>query len=114
MADCIFCKIATGEIASTKVHEDDLVVAFRDINPQAPTHVVLIPRRHVASLDALVQADDAVIGHLVRTAAEIAQKERIAGLGYRLVSNCGPAAGQSVEHVHFHLLGGRSMRWPPG
>lgn len=114
MADCIFCKIAAGEIPSTKVYEDEIVVAFRDINPQAPTHIVIIPRKHVSSLDTLATVDDAMVGHLVRTAAVIARKENIAVSGYRLVANNGAAAGRSVDHIHFHLLGGRSLRWPPG
>jgi len=114
MSDCIFCKIISGEIPSEKVHEDEVVVAFRDINPQAPTHIVIIPRKHVPSLDDLVAQDDSVMGHLVRMSAQIARSEDIAEGGYRLVGNCGAAAGQSVDHVHFHLLGGRQMEWPPG
>jgi histidine triad (HIT) family protein len=114
MADCIFCKIAAGEVPANKVHEDDRLVAFRDISPQAPTHLVLIPRKHVASLNELSEADDSIVGHLVRVAGDLARRERIAERGYRLVANCGPEAGQSVDHVHFHLLGGRSLRWPPG
>ncbi len=112
--DCIFCRIIAGDIPSKKAHEDEVVVAFHDINPQAPTHIVIIPRKHVSSLDALVPEEDGAIGHLVRVAAQIARNEGIAGSGYRLVANCGSAAGQSVDHVHFHLLGGRAMRWPPG
>jgi histidine triad (HIT) family protein len=114
MAECIFCKIASGDLESTIVHQDDMVVAFRDINPQAPTHIVLIPRKHVPSLDDLGHDDDRMVAHLVRTASQLAHNENIAQSGYRLVSNCGPAAGQSVEHLHFHLLGGRSLTWPPG
>ena len=114
MAECIFCKIAKGETPAIVVHEDELVVAFRDINPRAPTHILLIPRRHVASLNELGEEDDAVIGHLVRVAGRLAGGEEIADRGYRLVANCGREAGQSVDHVHFHLLGGRSLGWPPG
>ena len=114
VADCIFCKIAAGEIRSDIVHQDERVVAFRDINPQAPTHVVLIPRQHVASLNDLGAQHDEVIGYLVRVAAQIAEDEGFAKQGYRIVANCGPAAGQSVDHVHFHLLGGRPLGWPPG
>jgi len=114
MSDCIFCKIIAGEIPSERVHEDEVVVAFRDINPQAPTHVVIIPRKHMPSLDDIVSQDDIILGHIVRMAAQIARSEGIAEGGYRLVANCGAAAGQSVDHVHFHLLGGRQMEWPPG
>jgi len=114
MAECVFCKIARGEIPATIVHEDEHVVAFRDLHPKAPTHIVLIPRRHVASLNDLGEEDDAVVGHLVRVAAKLAGDEEIAGRGYRLVANCGRDAGQSVDHVHFHLLGGRALGWPPG
>ena len=114
MAECVFCKIARGEIPATIVHEDEHVVAFRDLHPKAPTHIVLIPRRHVASLNDLGEEDDAVVGHLVRVAAKLAGDEEIAGRGYRLVANCGRDAGLSVDHVHFHLLGGRALGWPPG
>ncbi len=114
MAECVFCKIAAGELPATKVHEDEVVVAFRDINARAPTHILIIPRRHVVSLNALTPEDDASVGHLVRVAARIAQQEHIADTGYRLVANCGSDGGQSVDHVHFHLLGGRAMAWPPG
>ena len=114
MAECVFCKIAQGEMPATIVHEDEHVVAFRDLHPKAPTHIVLIPRRHVASLNDLGEEDDAVVGHLVRVAAKLAGDEEIAGRGYRLVANCGRDAGQSVDHVHFHLLGGRALGWPPG
>jgi histidine triad (HIT) family protein len=114
VADCIFCKIAAGEIKSNIVHQDEQVVAFRDINPQAPTHIVVIPRVHVASLNNLGPEHDHVVGYLVRVAAQIAEDEGFSEQGYRIVANCGPDAGQSVDHVHFHLLGGRSLRWPPG
>lgn len=114
MSDCLFCKIASGDLASTVVHQDDIVVAFRDINPQAPTHIVLIPRKHIPSLSDLTDSDGGILGHLIRIAADIAHTEGIADDGYRLVANCGPAAGQSVDHLHFHLLGGRNLAWPPG
>ena len=114
MSDCLFCRIASGDLASAIVHQDDTVVAFRDINPQAPTHIVLIPRKHIPSLSNLEDTDDGALGHLVRIAAAIAHTEGIANDGYRLVANCGPAAGQSVDHLHFHLLGGRNLAWPPG
>ena len=112
--DCIFCRIAAGEVPATVVHEDELVVAFRDLKPKAPTHVLLIPRKHVASLNAVSQEDEATLGHIVRVAARVAESEGLADRGYRLVANCGPEAGQSVDHVHFHLLGGRALGWPPG
>lgn len=111
---CLFCRIVAGEIPSTKVHEDDLVLAIRDIAPQAPTHVLLMPRRHVASLADLTDADAALLGRLFAVSAEIARAEGIETDGYRVVSNHGRAAGQSVEHLHLHLLGGRAFAWPPG
>ncbi|MBN1459620.1 MAG: histidine triad nucleotide-binding protein [Armatimonadetes bacterium] len=114
MADCLFCRISSGELESSIVHQDDVVVAFRDINPQAPTHIVLIPRKHIPSLSHIANIDDGIVGHIIRIAAMIAQTEGIADDGYRLVANCGPAAGQSVDHLHFHLLGGRNLSWPPG
>ena len=114
MAECVFCKIAGGELPATKVHEDEAVVAFRDINARAPTHILIIPRKHVASLNHLGQEDDATMGQLLRVAAQIAKQEDIADTGYRLVANCGSDGGQSVDHVHLHLLGGRRMTWPPG
>lgn len=111
---CIFCRIAAGEIPANKVHEDDEVVAFRDLNPQAPTHVLIIPRRHVASLAAAGEADQALLGRLMLAARTIAQREGIANDGYRVVTNSGELGGQSVFHIHLHLLGGRPMTWPPG
>jgi histidine triad (HIT) family protein len=114
MASCIFCRIASGEIASDIVYKDDEVVAFRDLNPQAPSHVLLIPRKHMPSLGELSADDDAIIGRLVRIVSQLAETEGIAADGYRLVANCGANAGQSVDHVHFHLLGGRRFAWPPG
>ncbi len=111
--DCILCRIAAGEVPATKVHEDELVVAFRDLHPKAPTHVLVIPRKHVPSLNALSAEDDATIGHLVRVAAQVAADEGRADRGYRLVANCGPDGGQSVDHLHLHLLGGQPMGWPP-
>jgi len=114
MAECIFCRISSGEIAADIVYQDETVVAFRDINPRAPTHMLLIPRHHITSLRALTDEHDALIGHLVRVAARLAEEANIADQGYRLVANCGPQAGQSVDHVHFHLLGGRNLGWPPG
>ena len=114
MADCLFCKIVAGQIPATIVFQDDHVVAFKDITPRAPTHVLIVPRRHIASLNDLVTDDDALVGEMVRTAATIASKEGLADRGYRTVFNCNADAGQTVFHIHLHLLGGRTMAWPPG
>ena len=114
MADCLFCKIIEGQIPSAMVHSGDRVVAFKDINPQAPTHVLVLPRRHIATLNDLTEADDGLVGELVRTAAMIAKKNGHAEAGYRTVFNCNADAGQTVFHIHLHLLGGRKMTWPPG
>lgn len=110
--DCLFCRIVRGEIPAAVVHKDDHVVAFRDINPQAPVHVVIVPREHVASLNDATDAD--MLGRLSLAASEIARREGIADSGYRTVVNTNRAAGQTVFHIHLHLLGGRSMAWPPG
>ena len=110
--DCLFCRIVRGEIPATVVHRDDHVVAFRDINPQAPVHVVIVPREHVASLNDATDAE--MLGRLSLAASEIARREGIADAGYRTVVNTNRAAGQTVFHIHLHLLGGRSMAWPPG
>jgi len=112
-ADCLFCRIAAGEIPATKVHEDDLVLAIRDINPQAPTHVLVMPVAHVASAAELADADAPLLGRLFAVAADLARREGLDG-GWRLVTNVGRDAGQSVDHLHLHLLGGRPMAWPPG
>ena len=111
---CLFCRIAREEIPSRTVYSDDDVVAFEDVNPQAPTHILVIPRRHIASTDALTPADNAAMGAVVTRAAAIARDMGFAADGYRLVLNCGEAAGQTVFHIHLHLLGGRSFHWPPG
>ena len=111
---CLFCRIVADEIPSTRVFEDDLVIAFRDIAPRAPTHILLIPRRHIASAADLVEADGPLLGRLFGTAADVARSEGIADGGYRLVSNVGRWGGQTVDHLHFHLMGGRSFDWPPG
>ncbi len=116
MADpnCIFCRIAAGEIPAKIVRQDDDTVAFRDLNPQAPTHVLVIPRKHIPSVNVLQGDDAALIGRLFLAAKEIAREEGVAASGYRMVINAGPNAGQSVEHIHLHLLGGRGLAWPPG
>jgi histidine triad (HIT) family protein len=112
MSDCLFCRIAAGEIPSDRVLEDDEIIAFRDISPRAPTHVLVIPRRHVADLQSLTDADADLAAALFRGVREVASN---AGLrSYRVVSNVGAEAGQSVDHLHLHVLGGRPMSWPPG
>lgn len=111
---CLFCRIVAGTVPSTRVHEDDVVVAFRDIAPRAPTHILVIPRDHVTSAADLTEADGPMLGRLFGVAAELARGEGIAEDGYRLVSNVGRWGGQSVDHLHFHLLGGRPFEWPPG
>jgi histidine triad (HIT) family protein len=114
MNDCLFCKIVTGDLPADIVLQDDDVIAFRDINPKAPTHILVIPRQHVATLNDLKTTDAELVGKLYLTASRIAADEGIADAGYRTVMNCNEAAGQSVFHIHLHLLGGRPMAWPPG
>ena len=114
MQDCPFCRIASGGSPSRKVYADDDIFAFEDINPQSPVHLLVIPRRHVATLNDLRAGDDALVGRLVRVAAQLAADRGIASGGYRLVLNCNADAGQSVWHLHVHLLGGRTLKWPPG
>ena len=113
-AQCLFCRIANGEIPSKKVYEDDDVYAFHDINPQAPTHVLVIPRKHIPMLNDLTAADAATIGTTIVRASEIARELRLHDDGYRLVINNGEGAGQTVFHIHVHVLGGRNFGWPPG
>ena len=112
--DCIFCKIVAGEIPAAKVYEDERAVAFGDINPQAPTHALVIPRAHVASLSDASESDEALLGHLLHVAARVAREAGHADSGFRTVINTGAGAGQSVFHVHVHVLGGRRLTWPPG
>ena len=114
VADCLFCRIAAGTIPSDRLHEDDLVVAFRDIAPRAPTHILLISRRHIASAADLTEADGPLLGRLFAVAADLARTAGIAEGGYRLVSNVGRWGGQTVDHLHVHLMGGRAFDWPPG
>ena len=114
MSDCLFCKMVSGEIQPDVVYEDDDVLAFRDVNPQAPTHVLVIPKTHIATTNDLDVDNVAVVGKLYLAAKQIAEEEGIAEPGYRMVMNCNPGAGQSVYHIHLHLLGGRPMNWPPG
>lgn len=111
---CLFCKIIGGEIPGDLVHQDELCVAIRDLNPQAPTHVLVIPREHIESLDDASTRDETVLGHVLRIGARIANDEGHSETGYRTVINTGAGAGQSVFHLHVHVLGGRPMNWPPG
>lgn len=111
---CVFCQIAAGQAPATIVYEDDRAVAFRDISPQAPVHILIVPREHISGPLEVTDANAALVGHLVAVAARVAQQEGLAGDGYRLVLNQGHHGGQSVFHLHMHLLGGRHMRWPPG
>ena len=111
---CLFCDIASGKIPSRKAHEDDHVLAFHDIHPQAPSHVLVIPKKHIASLVDLGEGDDALVGRVVRTGAELSRKLGLHERGFRLVFNCGDDAGYSVYHLHMHLVGGRKLGWPPG
>lgn len=112
-ADCLFCKIAAKQIPAKMVYEDPEIFAFEDIGPQAPTHLLICPRKHLASLEDAAEGDETMLGRLQTVAAKLARERNLAG-GYRTVINTGPDAGQSVAHLHVHLLGGRSMRWPPG
>ncbi|HET6654696.1 MAG TPA: histidine triad nucleotide-binding protein [Gammaproteobacteria bacterium] len=114
MTDCLFCKIAAGELNADIVFQDDDVVAFRDINPQASTHILIVPRRHIPTINDLTDEDAPLVGRLSMVARDLAAQEGIAEDGYRVVMNCMEGAGQSVWHVHMHLLGGRPLGWPPG
>jgi histidine triad (HIT) family protein len=112
--DCLFCKIVEGTVPASIVHRDEHLTAFKDINPQAPLHVLIVPRRHIDSLNALGPEDDDLVGEMVRRAAAIAREHGVADTGYRTVFNCNADAGQTVFHIHLHVLGGRAMSWPPG
>jgi len=114
MADCLFCKIINRDIPASVLYEDDSVLAFSDVNPQAPTHILLVPKRHISSLNDLTPEDDQLVGELIRRATAIATARGIATSGFRTVFNTNRDAGQTVFHIHLHLLGGRSMHWPPG
>ena len=113
-ADCLFCRIVAGEVPADVVHQDDRAVVIRDLNPQAPTHLLVIPREHLESLDDASQKDEALLVHLLRVAARVANDAGLGEGGYRTVINNGAGAGQSVFHLHVHVLGGRPMNWPPG
>ena len=112
--ECIFCKIVAGEIPASKVYDDDQVLAFNDINPQAPTHVLVIPKRHIESLATVAPDDGQLLGHLLTTASRLARETGLAERGYRVVLNIGQDGGMAVYHLHAHILGGRRMDWPPG
>jgi histidine triad (HIT) family protein len=113
-SDCLFCKIVAREVPADVVHESETILAFRDIQPKAPTHILLIPKEHLASIAEVGEDHADVLGELARAAAHLAKAEGIDRSGWRLVTNVGPDAGQSVDHLHFHLLGGRKLAWPPG
>lgn len=113
MENCLFCKIITGEIPTKKVYEDDKVLAFGDINPQAPVHILIIPKKHIAGLDDVKEDDISLLGHIQIVASKLAKDNKLVD-GYRLINNCGIDGGQTVQHLHYHLLGGRTFGWPPG
>lgn len=113
MSDCIFCRIAARQVPSSIIYEDEMVLAFKDINPQAPVHLLVIPREHIPSLDDVEERHTAALARLLLVLKDLARRNGLED-GYRVVNNCGPRAGQTVHHLHFHLLGGRDMNWPPG
>ena len=112
--NCLFCKIVAGEIPSTKVYEDDKVLAFRDIDPQAPQHIIIIPKEHISSANEITEENSSVVAKIFESAAKIAKEQGFSENGYRIVNNCGEDGGQTVGHIHFHLLAGRNLGWPPG
>ncbi len=114
MSECLFCRIVEGNLPASIVFQDERLIAFEDINPQAPTHLLIVPRRHVATLNELTAEDDGLVGEMIRRAAAIAKDRGIAEGGFRTVFNCNAGAGQTVFHIHLHLLGGRPLEWPPG
>jgi histidine triad (HIT) family protein len=114
MDECIFCKIIKGEIPCKKVYEDDSVLCFNDINPEAPVHVLIIPKTHISSINDLKEEHSNLMGHIFIVAAKLAKELNISDEGYRIVTNCGEKAGQTVPHIHFHMLAGRNLQWPPG
>ncbi|MBI5209449.1 MAG: histidine triad nucleotide-binding protein [Elusimicrobia bacterium] len=113
MSDCLFCRIVARQIPAEVVYEDDLALAFKDVDPQAPTHVLVVPKRHIPALSETTDDDAALLGHLQRVACRISKDNALSG-GFRVVANNGRGAGQSVDHLHYHVLGGRAMKWPPG
>lgn len=114
MPECIFCKIVNGDIPADKVYEDDKVIAFNDVNPQSPTHVLIIPKEHIPSTNNIDENNSQIISHIFIVISKIVKEKGLENQGYRIVNNCGEFGGQTVEHVHFHLLGGRQLQWPPG
>ncbi|HJN16498.1 MAG TPA: histidine triad nucleotide-binding protein [Armatimonadota bacterium] len=114
MSDCLFCKIVAGEIPAEVVAEDDRVLAFKDINPGAPVHLLVIPKRHVANSSTVEEADEALVGHVVRVGCQVASEAGLSESGFRLVLNNGRDAGEAVNHLHLHVIGGRALDWPPG
>ncbi|MCL5062180.1 MAG: histidine triad nucleotide-binding protein [Nitrospiraceae bacterium] len=114
MSDCIFCKIAEKKIPARIVYEDEHAIAFEDVNPQAPVHTLVIPKKHISTLLDLKEEDNDLVGHLLKVANKIAKDKGIAERGFRVVTNCNPESGQTVYHIHLHILGGRQMHWPPG
>lgn len=113
-SDCLFCKIVAGDIPTEFIYENDHIIAFKDINPQAPTHHLIIPKKHIAMINDLNKKDEALVGKMFLAARDIANQENVANDGYRTVINCGESAGQTVFHIHLHLLAGRLLSWPPG
>lgn len=114
MTDCLFCKIRDGEIPAETVYENDDILAFKDVNPHAPTHILIVPRKHISTINDLQDSDAAIMGKMMLAAQDIASAEGLAEAGYRLVINTNADAGQTVFHIHMHLMGGRNMAWPPG
>ena len=114
MTDCIFCKIVSGDIPADKIFENDHVIGFRDLNPQAPTHVLVIPKKHISTINDIQAEDRSLVGEMFLAAQKIAANEGLSERGYRTVMNCNEEAGQTVFHIHLHVLGGRRMHWPPG
>ena len=114
MSDCLFCKILDGEIPCDKVYENEHVIVFRDVNPQAPTHVLVIPRNHISTVNDLTEDNKNIVGEMMLAAQHVAKLEGIDEAGYRLIMNCNEGAGQTVFHIHLHVLGGRALNWPPG
>ena len=114
MSNCIFCSIVKGEIPSKKIYEDELVMAFNDIEPQSPTHILVIPKQHISSANEIDDDNKAIIGHIFSVVGKIAKEQGFAESGYRVVNNCGEDGGQTVGHIHFHVLAGRQLQWPPG
>ena len=114
MAECLFCDIVSGEIKGQIVYRDDLVAAFKDVNPKAPVHLLIVPNKHIATLLEVADEDLGLMGHILGVSRKLASDSGLGDKGFRLVVNCGPQAGQSVYHLHFHLLGGRPLSWPPG